>query len=817
MDNLKSRIGDALHSFADGTLRDSSVQLLGVLGYRSERVPALHDISDFQELCERSDDLTEKQREVFDDWLHVESVFQLTEDELFTENDFFSEMDFQEGRTESFFFIAVELVNGDYSRGRLSAMTRAVNRLFTMPVILLFRYRRGDGGPFLTVAVVHRRRHKKDDTRDVLERVTLIKDVRARKPHRAHLETLADLALASLTGKREIVSFDELHEAWECALDTEPLNRRFYTELFEWFQRALKEAAFPSAVPKEEQVIRLITRMLFVWFVKEKRLVADDWFVQKPMEQLLHAFGGSDYYRAVLQNLFFATLNTPMDKRGFSTRTRPSHRVFSRYRYRTLIRDVDRFNDLARETPFINGGLFDCLDDEKSRSTGGKRIDMFSDPDPADGPDAAQARRDAWRELNVPDRLFFDGRGLFTLFNHFKFTVEENTPAETEVALDPELLGKVFENLLAAYNPETRDSTAKKATGSYYTPRPVVDYMVDEVLVEAIATCAQPEDGDADFWRSRLHYLLDYEDAGELFDPPDAEAIVRTIAGLKILDPAVGSGAFPMAILHKLTHALRRLDPDNERWHALQRTIARKRADSVFDNDDKRERGEALAQINETFARYSGNFGRKLYLIQNSIFGVDIQPIACQIAKLRFFISLAIEQERDSTADNFGIKPLPNLETRFIATDTLLRQKGQRTLSSDLVRHLERRLEANRERHFHAYSRTVKLQCVNTDDALRAKLADALEDLGLPLDAAHQIARWNAYEQNASADWFDADYMFGVKDGFDVVIGNPPYIQLQKNRGRLAALYKGAGFVVFKATADIYPRLIHERSGSEVT
>ena len=86
--------------------------------------------------------------------------------------------------------------------------------------------------------------------------------------------------------------------------------------------------------------------------------------------------------------------------------------------------------------------------------------------------------------------------------------------------------------------------------------------------------------------------------------------------------------------------------------------------------------------------KYSGDFGRKLYLIQNSIFGVDIQPIACQIAKLRFFISLAIEQEPDETVKNFGIKPLPNLETRFIAADTLLKLKDERMLTSEKAQSL---------------------------------------------------------------------------------------------------------------------------------
>ena len=147
---------------------------------------------------------------------------------------------------------------------------------------------------------------------------------------------------------------------------------------------------------------------------------------------------------------------------------------------------------------------------------GGRRIDAFTDNITTQGAD-----------LGVPARLFFDPEhGLFPLFRHYKFTVEENTPLDREVALDPELLGRVFENLLAAYNPETKE-TARKATGSYYTPRQVVDYMVGEALVEALAGNAQPTIQDDEFWRERLRYLLDWEiakaDAGDFFEPEEKE------------------------------------------------------------------------------------------------------------------------------------------------------------------------------------------------------------------------------------------------------------------------------------------------------
>ena len=141
---------------------------------------------------------------------------------------------------------------------------------------------------------------------------------------------------------------------------------------------------------------------------------------------------------------------------------------------------------------------------------------------------------------------------------------------------------------------------------------------------------------------------MDYDlgDAGSTFQAAEKDAIVRAIPDTKVLDPAVGSGAFPMGILHKLTLALRRLDPENELWAELQREQARQRAASAFDTDDQAALDAELEEISDTFQRYrESDFGRKLYLIQNGIYDVDIQPIATQIAKLRFFISLAIDQE----------------------------------------------------------------------------------------------------------------------------------------------------------------------------
>ena len=272
-----------------------------------------------------------------------------------------------------------------------------------------------------------------------------------------------------------------------------------------------------------------------------------------------------------------------------------------------------------------------------------------------------------------------------------------------------------------------------------------------------------------------------------------------------------------MGVLHKLTLALRRLDPENELWAELQREQARERAASAFDTDDQAARDAELEEISDTFQRYrESDFGRKLYLIQNGIYGVDIQPIATQIAKLRFFISLAIDQESTGDVDdNYGIKPLPNLETRFVAADSLLgiAQSAQPTLTqANNIVERHGQIRANRERHFHAKTRQQKQGYRDEDKRLRRELASELQKVGFNADSAKQIADWDPYDQNARADWFDAEYMFGVSDGFEVVITNPPYIHIRRLDVERRQIYGGAGFVTFSRMGDIYQLFLEKGS-----
>lgn len=802
----KEVIKSALAAIPTDDFLEKTKDLLSTLGYSSDLTQELSgQVDDFIDEFEAPNPNTKTEQEFREHVDSIQIVFQFTKDEIVDDPQLslLEAASFDKGNTQCFLFCVVELKEKNYSRTKYADFTREINKRFFAPTVVFFRV-----ADRLTVAFAERRPHKIQQDYDVLEQVTLIKDIRLNNPHRAHLDILSELSLEQcvkwMDDNKKPKTFDGLLAAWIAKLDTEELNKQFYRKLFAWFEWAVEDGKFPTdenrVLNPEEHVIRLITRLLFIWFIKEKGLIAEELFNRAQVQDLLEEddFQQDDsYYRVVLQNLFFATLNTEIDMRKFSTVGYSTNRDFSRFRYKAQMKEPDKQVELFAKTPFINGGLFDCLDSWEATGEKSYRIDCFSD--------------NQFHKLSIPNHLFFDAnRGLIPLLQHYKFTVEENTPVDQEVALDPELLGRVFENLLAAYNPET-GATVRKQTGSYYTPRAIVDYMVEETLVASLSQKCQPTDGGNSGEKlndDKLRYLFDYrnlyDDPELTLDDTNTETVVRAISEHKILDPAVGSGAFPMGVLHKLTLALRRLDPDNTRWEQLQKELAGKRAAEAFDTPNQQERDAELSEISQTFEHYrDSDFGRKLYLIQNSIFGVDIQPVACQIAKLRFFISLAIEQEPNEQVENFGIKPLPNLETRFIAANTLIGLTEQRPLTSITAQRLEGELRDNREQHFHATTRQRKRKCKETDERLRHELAEELESLGFPAEDARKIAQWDLYDQNATADWFDPEWMFGIMTGFDVVIGNPPYVSHDKIAEQQKAHIK-KNYDSYQSFADLY-------------
>jgi len=263
-----------------------------------------------------------------------------------------------------------------------------------------------------------------------------------------------------------------------------------------------------------------------------------------------------------------------------------------------------------------------------------------------------------------------------------------------------------------------------------------------------------------------------------------------------------------MGALHTLVFLLGKLDPRNERW--MHKQIERARA-----IPDPTVREKVIADIENAFQRNELDYGRKLYLIENSIYGVDIQPIATQIAKMRFFIALVVDQKPDRSQPNSGIRPLPNLEIRFVAADTLkrIRQKPQEALPDPNLERLQAQIRQVRLEYFTARTPATKAKLRQKDADLRQQLAEELRKSGWDDAVARMLAHWDPYDQNASAPFFDPEWMFGIRDGFDIVIGNPPYIQLQKAYDatrKYADLYINEGYATFDRRGDIYC-LFYER------
>lgn len=671
-------------------------------------------------------------------------------------------------------------------------------------------------------------------------------------PARTTIERLGELAFSledlGLFGEPPITTvIDRLNRAF----DVEQVTRQFYQEIANWYfwARDSRDVTLPKDVRTDEDralfFIRLLARLIFCWFLRKKRdprtgqsLLPDDLFDERAIPDLLKdpSPNACTYYPAILQNLFFATLNTEMDRPGEplsrrfinpgNGRSSDDHMIHTLWRNATLLKDPDAFASLLRRVPFLNGGLFDCLDDRAPRGnssfTEEIRIDGFSN-DPAKHPklpnylffgaertvDLSAAYGDAaYRRVAV--------RPLLAILSRYNFTLTENTPLEQEVALDPELLGHVFENLLAAYNPET-GVVARKATGSFYTPRVIVDWMVDQALTayldRALATLPGAAGERPD---PRLATLLAWDDeAIPDFDEREREALIDAIDRMKVIDPACGSGAFPMGMLQKLVHTLRKLDPQNQGWRRRQEAAL-----AAIHSPTARE--EARRAIERAFARNNDDYGRKLYLIENCLYGVDIQPIACQLTRLRFFIALIVDQEIDPAQPNYGILPLPNLETRIVAANTLLElSRGQLRLADPRIRRLEAELQQVRHDYFTARRYRDKKELRRRDRALCDELARLLAESGdlTPADTRRVVA-WNPYNPHIPASFFDPAWMFGLTadgsdDGpFDIAIGNPPYVRQEQLRGVTVSGSDGQPrplkdalkeqYACYTGTADLY-------------
>ena len=774
------------------------------------------------------------------------------------------------------------------TRSEMATLTRSLNRASkACPVVLVCRYTDEDGTRF-AFSLCERTAYKQaGHTGEKAGKVNILRGINPEKPHTGHVRILEDMRL-----EKKDNTFGAVYEKWFGVFDNDVLTNLFYKELQDWFFWAVKHVQFPNDINdvtddkkyNPQNVIRLITRLIFIWFLRQKGLVPKELFNREDLAHLVKDFEpdnfeSSTYYRVILQNLFFATLNKKIDERAFISDSFIENRNLGKHNIKTYMRHAkdlavskEEFIKLVHPVPFMNNSLFECLDN-KEQNGHTYNWDGFSDSNKpqrqAFVPNylffAKEEYVDLSEEYDSPSKSSVKVSGLLTILKKYNFTVEENTPLDQDVALDPELLGKVFENLLAAYNPET-EKTVRKSTGSYYTPRPIVQYMVDESLVAYLKKSVPDVDEAA--LRSLLSYSDD--DKTSTLNEQQTRKIVEAILNCKVLDPACGSGAFPMGMLQQMSHLLSRVDATNKYWEEV--VINRALNDEAFvDTMNDEEKETHKHEIEEVF-KLSVNYpdyARKLYLIENCIYGVDIQSIAVQISRLRFFISLVCEQQpSDDASKNYNIKPLPNLEMKFVSANSLVRleniDEARELFANKDILDLIAKLKGIRHELFIVTDHHVRDRLLQKDDTLRAQIMlstgecyvkgteDKIKDyeqsisrlekelviaerqpddivqqsvqydlfgekkeivsvnrkevkikeitsnirhfkreckrlketLNSGRDKAMRLAKqltdWNPYDQNVSSPFFDPEWMFGINRGFDIVIGNPPFVVVKK-------------------------------------
>ena len=532
-----------------------------------------------------------------------------------------------------------------------------------------------------------------------------------------------------LVEKGSVLDIKSLQERFS----VEVVNKQFYEAIADLFTKLVGgergRTRYPGVLKinsqanqnseHQEFAVRLIGRIIFSWFLKEKKSAAGVPIVPDELLSLGGVASHSDYYHSILEPLFFELLNKRVNNRHEALRQAPFATV-----------------------PYLNGGLFSPQYDDyyqQNSFTGGGNPGIVS----------------------IPDSWFTE---LFTVLEQYNFTVDENTSYDVDLSIDPEMLGRIFENLLAEINPDTGES-ARKSTGSFYTPREIVDHMVDSSLREYLKSKTGIDN-------DKLHAIISWGQEDDFEHPlsnDEKKRIVDTLATLTILDPACGSGAFPIGLLQKVVYILQQVDEKAEIWLENQLNYVTS--------------PELRRDIEEKYKSENYDWLRKLGVIRESIFGVDIQTIATEIAKLRCFLTLIIEEDVDDEKENRGIRALPNLDFKFVTANSLVglpesgskkqRPTGALNMFEDST-HISR-LKEIRNKYFGADADERARLHVEFKDLQLSMFKSRVASSGATSDLYNILSDWNPFSHEKT-EWFDAEWMFGVEDGFDIVIANPPYV-----------------------------------------
>ena len=483
----------------------------------------------------------------------------------------------------------------------------------------------------------------------------------------------------------------------EEAFSVEPVNKEFYKGIKISFDKiyknVLKNFENEENAAKEFS-LRFLGRALFCWFLREKDLIPKEIFDFINIGEMKTK---DNYYKEVLEELFFNILNVKMEERKIESKI---------------------INKYEKQIPFLNGGLF-------------------------------LKKEEDYKVKTIDNEII---KELFEFFEKYNFTVDESAPFDIEISIDPEMLGRIFENLLAEINPES-SASARKETGSFYTPREIVDYMVCESIKLYLYKKTQNVKAD------KIDNIFSVNEEAD-FSNEERNEILNAIHEMKILDIACGSGAFPMGILNRVFNIIDKLDSNHEFYKEFLL---------------KNIKGQAREEFKKLYQANKFNYAYKLDMLQRMIHGVDIQPIAIEISRLRAFLSLIVDEEKESGHENLGIKALPNLEFNFISANSLIslehKEKEQKELKDETMDGFIKSMRNIAEEYFNADSLDKKKKIKYKFDSLQSRIIN--ENDFLTSDDKKKFLSWNPFE-NKSTDFFDSEIQFGTKF-FDIVIGNPPY------------------------------------------
>jgi hypothetical protein len=529
------------------------------------------------------------------------------------------------------------------------------------------------------------------------------------------------------------------------AFDVEVVTREFYNTFVELFHQLKNEIAGNNPTYRDEAATEaqmILNRLLFLYFIQKKRWLDNNPHYLYERFQEYHAKdpAGHRFYSDFLLRLFQKLSNEQLE-----------------------------FKDLG-DVPFLNGGLFE--------------IEPFASKLPFD--------------LKISNRAF---RDVFeNLLERFNFTVREDTPLDIEVAIDPEMLGRIFENLILQLE---RDRDLRKMTGSYYTPRVIVHFMCQQSLKEYLAS-----EGRID--PTKLEMLLELNPPDQLEDwqvdllkdivsIAEAQTLRDLAKRVLVLDPAVGSGAFLVGMLHETLTLIKYMDV--------------------------REHGP------EYIARRNYDYELKRDIIENCLYGVDILEQAVRICELRLWLSLVVDYDRQPGEE---VPPLPNLSYRVKQGDSLIETLfGQRVRLDTLARTEKGRQlidEIQQEKHSYFLTQNLRQkrhkelgilvkQCALAEILVNEKkqylatrprligemtAKEAMENeeirqqaseldklLSSAKNTKQKAQAWlNGKLSASSIDinklrqqlgmsfvWrLDFAEVFKERDGFDIVIANPPYL-----------------------------------------